>query len=286
MAAQPKDAFIPSLTPEQWVGLARLGDLANGAEQFMGGPAGTLPMAMALRAGQWNERFDLDGGIEEILETMKALRKAGAFKLISENAAFVTESLQLLAPLAPKILETLHTLPVTEWLAALHMLGNLLSRVDDVLTFLKGPAGNALVTRLKELGDLWEETSADTTIVEALRLLKQLQEDGNLHRVADISRQIELMTETIDIESLIGSFIELSRNSPLPALVASLMHGGKAMTQALAEATEHEPKDQAGGIAGLYHMLKDPNVQRGIRVLATLPAYLEKAGVLPKRNAG
>ncbi|MEB8485673.1 DUF1641 domain-containing protein [Acidithiobacillus ferriphilus] len=39
-------------------------------------------------------------------------------------------------------------------------------------------------------------------------------------------------------------------------------------------------------MAGLYHMLKDPTVQRGIRVLATLPAYLEKAGVLPKRNAG
>ncbi|MHB1321825.1 MAG: hypothetical protein ACYCY0_09720 [Acidithiobacillus ferrivorans] len=51
MAAQPKDAFIPSLTPEQWVGLARLGNLANGAEQFMGGLAGTLPMAILEKAG-------------------------------------------------------------------------------------------------------------------------------------------------------------------------------------------------------------------------------------------
>ena len=50
MAAQ-QDAFIPSLTPEQWVGLARLGDLANGAEQFMGGPVGTLPMAILEKAG-------------------------------------------------------------------------------------------------------------------------------------------------------------------------------------------------------------------------------------------
>ncbi|WP_139112072.1 DUF1641 domain-containing protein, partial [Acidithiobacillus thiooxidans] len=65
---------------------------------------------------------------------------------------------------------------------------------------------------------------------------------------------------------------------------ASLMQSGKLMAAALADAAEHEATGKAGGLSGLYHMLKDPDVQRGMRVVAVLPVYLEKAGVLPKHK--
>ena len=48
MAAQ--ESFTPQLTPEQWAGLARLGDLAHGSASFMESPAGNLPMDLALKA--------------------------------------------------------------------------------------------------------------------------------------------------------------------------------------------------------------------------------------------
>ncbi|MHB1322116.1 MAG: DUF1641 domain-containing protein [Acidithiobacillus ferrivorans] len=282
MAAQPEETFIPGLTPEQWAGLARLGDLANGAEQFMGSKAGVIPMELALRAGDWNERFDLDSGIEEVLETIKVLRTTGVLRLVRENAALVTETLQLLAPLVPQILEAVRHIPGANLVKGMQMLGELLPRLDAVLAFLKGPAGNALVAKVKDLGDLWQETSADTTIAEALRLLKQLQEDGNLQRVADLSRQVGLFAETIDLENLLGQLIQQNKDSPLLNTFIGLLHNGPLIARALTDAVEHEAKGQAGGLSGLYRLLKDPDVQRSIRVVAILPVYLEKVGILSK----
>lgn len=280
MAAQ--ETTTPTLTPEQWAGLARLGDLANGAEQFMGSPAGAMPMELALRAGSWNERYDLDGSIEELLETLKVLRESGLLKLLRENAGFVTESIALLTPFVPVLLDSLRKIPITQLMAAMEIFGDMMPKLTALLEFLKGPAGSAVVSKLKELGDLWQETAADTTIVEALRLLKQLQDDGNLQRIADLSQQIGLLAENIDIEGLLGQFIEQGKNSALLTTVSGLMHSGQLMAHALADAAEHEATGKAGGISGLYHMLKDPDVQRGMRVVAVLPVYLEKAGVLPK----
>ncbi len=282
METQTKDPFIPALTSEQWAGLARLGDLANGAEQFMGSPAGVLPMEVALRAGDWNERFDLTGGLEELLETIQALRQAGALRLIRENASFVTESLTLLAPLMPKIIAALENIPFAKSMASIQMGGDFLSRINMFMDFLKGPAGNDLVSKIKELGDLWEETDANTTIVAALRVLKQLQEDGNLQRIADFSSQINHFTETIDLKSLPGQLIQKSTESSIPATVTALLQSGRSLTRALTEATEHESNVTTGGLSGLYHMLKDPDVQRGMRIIAVLPVYLEKSGVFKK----
>ncbi len=283
MAAQ--ESFTPPLTSEQWAGLARLGDLANGAEHFMGSPAGNMPMTLALKAGNWNERYDLEGSMVELLDTLKVLRESGILSLIRENAAFMTESVALLSPFIPGIITKLKEVPFADFLSALQLFGELIPKLNATLEFLKGPAGGAIVAKLKELGDIWQETAADSTIVEALRLLKQLQDDGNLQRVADLSRQIGLFAETIDLETLLGQFIRENQNSPLLNSAASLLQTGKLMAAALADAAEHEATGKAGGISGLYHMLKDPDVQRGMRVVAVLPVYLEKAGILPKHPA-
>ena len=282
MAAQPKDAFTPSLTPEQWAGLARLGDLARGAERLMEGPVDTLPMTIVRRMGQWSEHFEWDGGMAELLETIRALREAGTLRFVREHAAFVTEMLQLLTPLAPKLLESLQVIPVAEWVAAAQGLGSLLSRVEDVLHFFKGPAGSALVAKLEELAGLWEEIDADTTVRTVLRALKPLREDGDLQRIADIGWQIGLLAGSPGMGSWIGQFIEQAGDGSALASVVQTARSGKAMIQALAEAIEHESQDQMGGFSGLYHMLKDPDVQRGLRVAAVLPTYLEKAGLLPR----
>jgi len=280
-----EQTVAPNLSPEQWAGLARLGDLVNGTESFLGSPASAAAMGVALRLGDWNERYQLDGSIDELLATLSALREAGILRWVRENASFLRDNAALLQSFVPQMLAVLQEIPWAVLPQALQLLGELLPRLQAVAAFVQGPVGNDLVGQLKKLGDLWEETRADESIVAALRLLRQLQEDGNLDRIADLSRQIGLMAETIPVESLLGQLIEEQEKSPLLSSIATLLHSSKAMAHALADAAEHEAKGKAGGISGLYHMLKDPDVQRGMRVVAALPVYLQKAGVLPAEKS-
>lgn len=50
------------------------------------------------------------------------------------------------------------------------------------------------------------------------------------------------------------------------------------------KALEDTPPEKTGGLGGLYRMLRDPEVQRGLRVLAVLPARLKEAGILEKKE--
>lgn len=79
--------------------------------------------------------------------------------------------------------------------------------------------------------------------------------------------------------------IPRSLSGSMLTTIAGLTHGGQLMTRALADAAEHEATGKSGGISdGLYHMLKNPDVQRGMRVVTVLPVYFEKAVVLPKNT--
>jgi uncharacterized protein YjgD (DUF1641 family) len=280
--ATANDTPTPSpLTSEQWAGLARLGDLVQGLEFLMRSPASTVPVDLARKAGDWNERLALDETLLNVAETLQSLRQAGVLHLLRENAGFVVESIRLLAPLLPKLLETMKALPTQDLLRAARTLLEILSKVQALTDFLQGAAGKDLVAALRRMGDLWEETRADESLIALLQLLRRLQEDGNLQRLGDLSEQIGLLTETVDLPSLLGSLVQENRNNPLLESVGAAIHLSKALAQALAESSEHAAKgDHQGGLRGLYRTLKDPEVQRGLRVAATLPVYVEKTGVL------
>ncbi|MBU2753517.1 DUF1641 domain-containing protein [Acidithiobacillus sp. CV18-2] len=277
--------MAPSLSPEQWAGLARLGGMINGAESFLGSPASSAVLGMALRLGEWNERYELETSIEELLSSVYALRRAGVLQWVTDNAEFLRDNVELIRGFVPQILDVVRDIPWATLVQAMQTLGDVMPKVQAFQEFLQTGAGNDLVAQLKKLGDLWEETRADESIVAALRVLRQLQEDGNLQRVADLSRQIGLLAETIPLESLLGQLMQEQEKGPLMTSLGTLLHSGKAMAKALEDAAEHEAQGKAGGISGLYHMLKDPDVQRGMRVVAVLPVYLQKAGVLPRNAA-
>ena len=277
-------ATIPTLSSEQWAGLARLGDLVNGGGSLMGSQVSALPMQLALRLGQWDEQYHLVESLEEILGTLDCLRETGILRWLRENADFLRDNAQLLQGFLPTILDRAREIPWSVLPQLLELTAALLPRVQAILEFLQSDAGTDLVAALKRGGDLWEETRPDESLVAVLRLLRQLQEDGNLERIAERSRQIGLMAQAIPVESLLGQWMQEQQQGPLFTSLAAFVHSGKAMAKALADAAEHEEQGKAGGIAGLYHMLKDPDVQRGMRAVAVLPVYLEKAGVLPKHK--
>lgn len=271
----------PQLSPEQWAGLARLGDLVSSSESFLDSPAGAVAVGIALRLGNWNERYQLDASLEELLATVGALRNAGVLRWVRENAAFLRDNIALLQDLLPQILQVLQEIPWAVLPQTMQLLGILLPRLQALEDLIQGPVGADLVAQIKKLGDLWEETRADESLVAALRLLRQLEEDGNLRRLANLSRQIGLMAETIPLDPLLGQLIQETEKGSLVTSMSLLLHSSKALAHALAEADEHQARSKVGGLAGLYRMLKDPDVQRGMRVIAALPVYLQKAGVLP-----
>ncbi|MCE5393546.1 MAG: DUF1641 domain-containing protein [Acidithiobacillus sp.] len=274
---------MPSLSPEQWAGLARLGDWMNGAEALMGSPAAALPMSTVLRLGQWLEKYQLDASLEELLATLQVLRESGILRGLRDNAHFLAENAELLQGMLPSLLERIREIPWTVLPQLLDLVASVLPRLQAVQEFLQSAAGNDLVASIKRIGDLWEETRADESVIAALQLLRQLQEDGNLERIGELSRQLGLLAETIPVGSLLGQLVQEQEHNPLLSSLGALLHSGKAMAKALADAAEHEAQGKAGGLGGLYHMLKDPDVQRGMRVVAVLPIYLQKAGVLPNK---
>lgn len=283
MSATHDPSPSPPLSAEQWAGLARLGTLVHESERFLAGEAGASLAAGLRRAGDVNERDAPDETLAELLATLRALREAGVLRWVRENAALVTDTLALLRPFLPEILEALKKISLPRLLEALGALSALVPRAQALGEFLAGPAGEDLVTALCRAGDLWEETRADETLPRALRLLARLEEDGSLERLADLSRWLALLGETLDPGALAGDLVRANRENPLLALPARLGRSAETVARTL----EDTPPETRGGLTGLYRLLRDPEVQRGLRVLAVLPARLRDAGILgPEKERG
>lgn len=166
------DSPLPSpLSADQWAGLARLGVLVHEGEQALGHPATQSLVGFLCKLGDANERYALDDTLTEVLETLKALRESGVLRWIRENAGLVTETLALLRPFIPEILESLKSISAKELLEALKTLGTLLAKMHALEAFLGSETGEDLVSALRRAGDLWEETRADVTLAKTPRLL-------------------------------------------------------------------------------------------------------------------
>ncbi len=273
------------LTPDQWAGLAHLGDMALKMRQLLEVPGIETPMAtLVLQAAEWNTRYGM-ALVPELLETLEVLRKTGGLRWIRENADYIFASATLLEPLVPQILEALRKMPIAEVTRLLGLASALLSRIEAALEFFEGPAGEALVQKAAELGALWEETRVDESLIMLLRLFRRIGEDGNWERLASLSSQIGLFLETVDLDALAGQLVQ-EILPELPALpVAGAARAASRLLCALEEAMASIVDTRGGGIGGLYHLLKDPEVQRGLRLLALLPACLEKAGLAARHAA-
>ncbi len=279
------NAVNPPMTPEQWAGLAYLGDIAQKMQKLRGTPGVESPMATLLRAAEWDARYEMDALVPELLETLDVLRKTGGLRWIRENARYVSASLALLEPLVPQFLETLRKLPLAELSRSFGLASALLPRVEAIMEFLEGPAGEALVQKAVELGALWEETHAEESLVTLLRLFRQFGEDGNWERIASLSGQMGFFAGTADLDALAGQWVR-EMLSELPAIpVAGAIHTAARLFRALEEAMESAESAPAGGIGGLYQLLKDPEVQRGLRLLALLPGCLKKTGQSARQAA-
>jgi hypothetical protein len=256
----PPDA----LSPEQWQGLARLADLVNAVS----GPfAGPMTGALDRTLGMAN-RHDIGDLAEAVLDTAEALRASGLLALLRDNADLLAQSIRLLVPLLARLPETLNGLPLEELKQDVERLHRLMDKTDllgeYVAEYFAGPAVRMSV----DAADFARREALGESLRDLLQTLGHLHRNGSLAWLRDISDYLEDREQQRLLGSLAGQGIDGAAS--LTARTHKLLRGVQsAMDDAAADA------DQLGGVKGLLHLLRDADVQRGLRALAVLPAYLE-----------
>lgn len=264
------DAGAPALTSRQLEGLARLGDLVYGLTSAPPGAQGALGETL-VRAGDWYARYDLPQLVESTLGALDALRRAGLLDAVRDNAAFIADSWQLLQPQLAQLVETAGTIPWQRLQQHAQRLDRLLVQLDAVATFVDDHLADKLTGLGVELGALWAQTEADATLRESLETLAALRRNGTLRRLRDASDQLDALVRSVDLDALASDFVKVDAGGK----------GGLAqvvgLLRALDQVVQQAPSAR-GGLGGLVKLLRDPEVQQGMEVIARLPAALKQTG--------
>ena len=257
------------LTAQQLAGLARLGDLVFGLTAAPAGAQGALGEAL-VRGGDWYARYDLPALAESTLGALDALHRAGLLDAVRDNAAFVAESLATLTPMLGQWTEAAKNIPWQRLQQHARTADRLLTQLEAISTFVDQHLAGKLVELGVEMGQLWADTEADTSLREALETLAVLRRNGTLRRLRDASDQLD---------ALASDFVQVGSDGKggMVEVVALLLNLLRALDQAARSAPTAK-----GGLGGLLKLLRDPEVQQGMEVIARLPAALQGAGAKAK----
>lgn len=265
----PQNATAP-LTQEQWNGLARLGDLGNRIGAWMDGPLGGPATETIQRLGELDAEYDLAPLAEKTVAMLHALNRAGVLDMIRDNTPFLTRSLATLQPWITQWLERAGELPAEDLKADVAFALGLLRKTRIVSEFVDEKLAGELTGKLVDATAFVQAHHTDEAIADVLVQLGRIHRSGLLPRLADLAEYASGLDEGTDLPSQLG---DLVRALPEDAIERSraLVHGAR---DALADAGKDEK--HLGGYSGMLHLLRDKEVQKGLRVLSVLPLYLEK----------
>lgn len=260
------------LTPQQLAGLARLGDLVYGLTATPAGAQGALGEAL-VRAGDWYARYDLPTLIESTLGALDALQRAGLLAAVRDNAAFAAQSLQTLAPLLTQWLDGARAVDWQRLRKHAQTADRLLTQLEAVSAFVEQHLAGKLVGLSVELGQLWADTEADASLREALETLATLRRNGTLRRLRDASDQLDALLGSVNLDALASDFVQVGGDGKggMVEVVVLLL----GLLRALDQAARSAPMAK-GGLGGLLKLLRDPQVQQGMEVIARLPVALKR----------
>lgn len=253
----------PALSDAQWQGLAKLADMVNAAPQFAGPLTGQLTELLAL-----SSRYDLTALATSLLDTAQALHSSGLLKQLTENANLIAETIELLVPLAGTLQEKLAAVPFEELKQDLQRVRNLLDKADYLAEFTSKHLAGPLVGWSVQAASFAEREQLSESVTDVLETLGHLHRNGTLSQLREVSDYLQLREQRQLLSDLAGEGID-SLGS-LPARAGQLLGGVQAALDDAKEDAGH-----LGGIKGLLHLLRDPEVQQGMRALAVLPSYLD-----------
>jgi len=258
----------PELTAEQWQGLARLGDMIHGLETGLQGPAGEGAAGGARELAALVTEGDLPRRLRGLMETLGAMQDSGLLDKLRDNAAYLNATLEQVQPLLGDLVEGSRELPWEELREDVAEIRALLDRVRALRRFLEEDLAGPLSGRIAGSAAFWEEEQLDDALPELLRTIGHLHRSGMLARLREVADNLSGAAREVDADSLLADLTKRLGDLPLEQL-ARLGEGLEA-----ARSASDEDAARLGGVHGLIHLLRDREVQKGLRTLSTLPAYL------------
>lgn len=264
------DEGPPGLNTQQWRGLARLGEIVSTFDEALRGPLGAPASELAQAAGRAYAMHDLPALAEEIIETLAAWREAGLLRLLRDNAQPLGEVLALLAPLAGELVTRLRTLPAERLRDEIAQWQTIYTKVQAARGFLDGALAEELTAQLVNAGRFWQENNLEDALGDLLDTVVHIHESGMFARLREMADYLDASDRAFDRSALMADLVKAADSTPLRRVV-QLMTG---LDQAIDDAGRDEAR--LGGTGGLFHLLRDKQVQKGLRTLSVLPAYLEQ----------
>lgn len=258
------------LSAEQWQGLARLADMAGAIESAVRGPLGAPVTEVIQTVGEIDAEHNLPGLTRELIETLAALREAGLLKILRDNASLIVETIELLAPLSGKLVAQLREVPLDGLREELSEWQALYARLKALRAFFDSNVSNALTGQLVTVSEFWQKNNLEAALADLMTTVSRLHESGMLKRVREFADYIDASVGDINQPSIFADLVSFVDKTQLYRM-SKLMEG---LDQAMDDAGRDEP--HLGGTGGLLHLLRDKQVQKGLRTLFILPVYLEQ----------
>lgn len=274
MSSSASENMAFPLTDEQIAGLARLGDLGNQLGQLLDGPLAGPLASTSTQLGEVYSRYDLSSLAQSFLGAADALNRAGWFTFIQNNADFFAQSMEVLHPLIVQWIESIDQWQMDEIKVDIEWVISQIRRGRELSEFVETQWSSEIVGTVVKFTELIQREETIPALGELMELLGQIHRCGLYPKLKTIAEYAGGLDEGVDFNLLVG---QLMRKVPADSLgeINQVVAGARS---AINEVQKHER--ELGGLRGLFYLLKDKNVQKGLQMIALLPTYL--SGTNPK----
>ena len=265
-----KAAGTQNLTPQQWQGLARLADMVNNIDSSLQGSSGNPFTGAVQELSQSVSDYDLPTLLISALESLKAYQESGLLKKAQDNAALINDSIDLLTPLTGELVEKLKEFSFAEIKQELTELRTVYKKIAISWQLLEKYFVPEISQNLIDSAAFWQENELQDSLADFLKTVSHLHKTGTFERIREFSDYLAVVNEQIDFDALMKDSIAAIKNVNLDK-VGRL---SESLDKAMEDASRHE--STMGGASGLFRLLRNKDVQKGLRTLSILPVYLDK----------
>lgn len=218
-----------------------------------------------------------DEAITDLLILLGRLQRSGILANAgrwAESAAGLFDnessiaSAKSLMPLLSKWLEQLAELPIDEVKTDVQALFLLMRKLRSVAEFIDTHLAGELTAGAVSAAEFVHDNATDKAISELLIMLGQLHRSGLLANAGRWAERLAGLTDGMDVASSTSQLVNKVPGQSLEQL-RRLIHSAQ---DAVADVGP-DGKD-LGGITGLMRLLRDKDVQKGLRLLAVLPTEI------------
>ncbi|MGA7799702.1 MAG: hypothetical protein WCC36_02735 [Gammaproteobacteria bacterium] len=256
-------------TDRQFRGLARLGDLVANLDEVFAGRLGGVVVEKVTEGTALYGRYDLPTLAENLLAAVQVLQDSGVLAFVRDNAELINAALAQLPAVADALSAQLKDRSLAELQRQWGELMSVVQSVNAVSGFIREHLTPSTMETVLRAGRFLEDHQADEALFDLLRTVGHLHRNGTLNALCELSDYVSASVAPVDRDALVETLFQELQDSSL----ARMLRLAESFDQAVAES--RRDGGHYGGVSGLFHLLREPQVQEGLRMLATLPGHLE-----------